>query len=465
MTDHSADTWTKIKGLLKARVNEDTFKRWFEAVEMESFDTETVHLKAPNLIYKFWIETNYVKLLDDSIQAVLKGPRKIEFSFTEEDERAPVPDVPVPAALPVATSAEPTEPARSSRSTKRLEEKVQAAGLNLRYRFDSYVVGEKNSFACAACQAVSEKPAVTYNPLFIFGGAGLGKTHLMHAIGQSVLERKPRAKVLYVSSERFTNEFIDSIRHGEVTKFRQRYRQVDVLLIDDIQFFGKKEKSQEEFFHTFNALTLGHKQVVMSCDRPASEIEDLQHRLITRCEWGLTAHLLPPDQETRIAILQKKMAEWQVRIDRNIIEYLADKIRDNVRRLEGALVSVASYVSLGRGSIQISDVEHLIKDILKEDAKKPIRITKIQKKVAEHYDIRLADMTSRARPANIAQARQVAMYLTRELTNTSYKEIGEAFGGRDHGTVIHACNTIRKKMASVGTLKREVDLLNDHLRR
>jgi chromosomal replication initiator protein len=308
------------------------------------------------------------------------------------------------------------------------------------------VVGSNNQFAHAAALAVSQSQAKTYNPLFIYGGVGLGKTHLMQAIGQHAIEGKKTQKVMYLSSERFTNEFIDAIQHNKLVGFRKRYRQTDVLLIDDIHFLAGKERSQEEFFHTFNTLFDGRKQIVLSSDRPASEIANLEHRLVSRFECGLTTELQAPDIETRMAILRKKAEAFHIPVAEDVLAFLAQRIRSNVRRLEGALMRVASYQSLNGRECSCETLEQLLRDILGEEAKKMVTIDQIQKKVAEHFDVRLADMTSKRRTANIAFPRQVAMYLARHHTKASLHQIGEIFGGRDHGTVLHACKAVSVRM-------------------
>jgi chromosomal replication initiator protein len=338
-------------------------------------------------------------------------------------------------------------------------------GLNPRNTFESFVVGPNNEIAHAASLAVAQAPARTYNPLFVYGGVGLGKTHLMQAIGQYVWAKKKNVKVIYVSSELFINEFIDAIQHSNLVKFRKRYRQVDLLLIDDIQFLGGKERSQEEFFHTFNTLFDGHKQIVLSSDRPASEIANLEHRLVSRFEWGLTAELQPPDIETRMAILRKKARGMQIKLQDEVFQFLASRIRTNVRRLEGALMRVASFASLSGRELTKEVVEHLLKDILQEEARHSITIEQIQRRVAEHFDVRVADMTSKRRPASIAFPRQVAMYLARELTKASLNEIGEAFGGRDHGTVLHACKLVKKRMTEHDNLRQTISFIDSSLQR
>ncbi|MFY8215490.1 MAG: chromosomal replication initiator protein DnaA, partial [Chthoniobacterales bacterium] len=292
----------------------------------------------------------------------------------------------------------------------------------------------------------AQSPATTYNPLFIYGGSGLGKTHLLQAVGHHVLAHKKSARVIYLTSEQFTNEFIDAIQHGALFKFRKKYRQADILMIDDIHFLAGKERSQEEFFHTFNSLYDGHKQIILSSDRPASEIEKLEQRLVSRFEWGMTAELQPPDVETRIAILKSKAAGLRIQFEPWVLEFLAEKISNNVRRLEGALMRVASYSSLSGRNITRDDIENLLRDIFQEQARKSVTIDQIQRKVAETFDLRIADMTSKRRLASIAFPRQIAMFLSRELTNSTLAEIGDLFGGKDHGTVIHACKLIKRRM-------------------
>src|SRR4030088_1110255 len=292
-----------------------------------------------------------------------------------------------------------------------------------------------------------------------------GKTHLMQAIGQQTIEQRKTHKVAYVTSEKFTNEFIDAIQNGSLVKFRKRYRQADLLLIDDIQFLAGKERSQEEFFHTFNTLFDGHKQIVLWSDRPASEIANLEHRLVSRFEWGLTAELQPPDIETRMAILRKKAQSLHVQLAPDVLEFLAQRVRTNVRRLEGALMRVASFASLSGREVSRDAVEHLLRDILQEEAKKTVTIDQIQRKVAEHFDVRLADMTSKRRPANIAFPRQVAMYLARRHTKASLHEIGETFGDRDHGTVLHACKTVSVRMKKEDQVRQAIVRLDTQLDR
>ncbi len=448
-------TWEEVAAGIRPHVSSDAFQRWFAAIELAHADEKQLIFQVPNTIYQLWIESNYLQLLQAATMQVLGGEREIKFCVAE------------PAVGPVL--AEPEQRAEpETKGAKTADKDPEAAtvlGMNPRNTFDTFVVGSNNQFAHAASLAVAQSPSKTYNPLFIYGGVGLGKTHLMQAIGQQVADRKKGFKVMYLSSEKFTNEFIDAIQHNTLVKFRKRYRQADVLLIDDIHFLAGKERSQEEFFHTFNTLFDGRKQIVLSSDRPASEIANLEQRLVSRFEWGLTAELQPPDIETRLAILRKKAQSLQVQLAPDVFEFLAQRVRTNVRRLEGALMRVASFASLSGRAVTKEVVEQLLKDILQEEARKMITIDQIQRKVAEHFDVRLADMTSKRRPANIAFPRQVAMYLARKHTKSSLNEIGDAFGGRDHGTVLHACKTVQERMGREDQIRQLVFLLTSQLER
>ena len=311
--------------------------------------------------------------------------------------------------------------------------------------------------------AVANSPASSYNPLFLYGDTGLGKTHLMHAIAQQVQQAQPHLRVAYISSEKFTNEFIHAIQDRSFTRFRNRYRKVDVLLIDDIHFLAEKERIQEEFFHTFNDLFESQKQIVLSSDRPANEIAKLENRLVSRFQWGLVVDIQPPDLETRQAILAKKAAAMNVDLDEEVLEFLAKRVTRNIRRMEGALTRVACFADHGNKPVDITVAEGLLQDILQEEARLSITVEKIQKKVADYHHLHLADMVSRRRPNNIAFPRQIAMYLSRLLTNLSLKEIGDTFGGRDHGTVIHACTSVENRMELEESVKHTVEYLQSQL--
>ena len=451
MKDKCNELWQKLAVALKPQVSADTFKRWFSAVELIDADEGSITFRVPNNIYQFWIESNHMAALQAAIITAFGEPREVKFSLPS--------DAATQAAGDDAPALQQTAPPRETKSS------ASVLGLNPRNTFESFVVGPNNQFAHSASLAVAQLPARTYNPLFIYGGVGLGKTHLMQAIGQHVWGKKKNTKVIYISSELFINEFIDAIQHSTLVKFRKRYRQADVLLIDDIQFLAGKERSQEEFFHTFNTLFDGHKQIVLSSDRPPSEIATLEHRLVSRFEWGLTAELQPPEVETRMAILRKKALVLQIKLDDEVFEFLANRIRTNVRRLEGALMRVASFASLDGRALTPEIIEHLLKDILQEEGRQSITIEQIQRRVAEHFDVRLADMTSKRRPANIAFPRQVAMYLARILTKASLNEIGEAFGGRDHGTVMHACKLVKKRMKEQDKIRQTISFIDSSLHR
>jgi chromosomal replication initiator protein len=452
MDEKCAQLWQKLSLALKPQVSADTFKRWFSAVELVKATADSLTFRVPNNIYQFWIESNHMAALETAIITACGGPREVKFSSPSGTSSEADVDA-------VAIKELPAEPLRDNRAIGTV------AGLNPRNTFETFVVGPNNEIAHAASLAVAQSPARTYNPLFVYGGVGLGKTHLMQAIGHYVWAKKKNTRVMYLSSELFINEFIDAIQHNNLVKFRKRYRQAELLLIDDIQFLGGKERSQEEFFHTFNTLFDGHKQIVLSSDRPASEIANLEHRLVSRFEWGLTAELQPPAIETRLAILRKKALALQIKLQDQVLEFLASRIRTNVRRLEGALMRVASFASLSGKELTQEVIEHLLKDILQEEARNQITIEQIQRRVAEHFDVRLADMTSKRRPANIAFPRQVAMYLARELTKASLNEIGEAFGGRDHGTVLHACKLVKKRMHEQDSVRQTISFIDSSLQR
>jgi chromosomal replication initiator protein len=340
-----------------------------------------------------------------------------------------------------------------------------AAQLNPRYTFDGFVCGAGNQFAHAAALAVAQSPGKSYNPLFLYGGVGLGKTHLLHAIGHYVARHTRQARVAYVSCEQFTNDYIDGIQNNQLARFRKKYRQTDVLLIDDVQFLAGKERIQEEFFHTFNALHEARKQIVLTCDRPAAELQNLEQRLVSRFEWGLVTDLQLPDVEVRLAILRKKAELGGMELPEEIMSFLANRIRSNIRRLEGALIRVTSYAALTGQKLSLQLVESLLREILHEEGRHAMSIEVIQKKVAEHFDIRMADMSSKRRPENIAFPRQIAMFLSRQLTEGSLSAIGEAFGGRDHGTVLHACRLVKDRMEVDANVRGVVGHLETELAR
>jgi chromosomal replication initiator protein len=465
--DQLETLWNHVSNLLRATLSPDAYARWFSGLKLMSAGDDVVRILVPDSIHQLWIEMNYLPALQSAFGAITGI--KHDFQFEVDGSLA--------AAAPAEHGWGPHNGANSAEVSPAAmmpplavevfsdeADKGPAEGLSPVFTFDSFVVGASNQFAHAAAQAVAQKPGRAYNPLFFYGGSGLGKTHLMHAIGAAVREKKPRSRVIYITSEEFTNQFIAALQTHSIARFRKRFRQADVLLIDDIHFLAGKERSQEEFFHTFNALLDGHKQMVLSSDRPPGEIKDLENRLVTRFEWGHTTELTQPDEETRVAILRKKAESLEVEVPAALLEFIASKIRSSVRRLQGALIRVASWISL-HGPMSPQAAEELLRDLLAQEAKNVMTIDRVQKGVAASYDIRLADMVSRRRPAAIVFPRQVAMFLARELTGQSYQELGSAFGGRDHGTIMHACRAVERRMKIDEALRLRVKAIETQLRR
>ena len=445
--------WSAAREHLRSMLSADTYNLWFAPVRACTQENNSITLEVANDFCEVWLKDNYMGLLQDVLGAACGQQLQVKFKV------APTSGASVPACPPVPSKKKAAEPPPERGHGN------QELSFNPKNTFESFVVGNNNNFAYAAALAVAQAPGKSYNPLFLYGGVGLGKTHLLHAIGQHVVTHKKGARVAYVSSERFTNEYIDGIQNNQLVRFRKRYRQTDVLLIDDIQFLAGKERIQEEFFHTFNALHEAHKQIVLTCDRPASEIQNLEHRLVSRFEWGLVTDLQPPDVEMRLAILQKKAQVMGVQLPEEIMGFLANRIRTNIRRLEGALIRVASYAALTSKRLTLEMVEGLLRELLNEEGRYSINIESIQKRVAEHFDIRLADMTSRRRPEHIAFPRQVAMFLARQMTESSLSAIGDAFGGRDHGTVLHACRLVKDRMEVDANVRHAVSYLEKQLLR
>ena len=444
--------WGTAQEHLRSMLSADTYNLWFAPLRACGQDNNTLLLEVANDFCEVWLKDNYMSLLEDVVAVASGRQLQIKFKVGSAAHAAALADNTSPKSKSLETAAERAQP-------------PQEPVFNPKNTFDTFVVGNNNNFAYAAALAVAQAPGKSYNPLFLYGGVGLGKTHLLHAIGHHVTANKKGARVAYVSSEKFTNEYIDGIQNNQLVKFRKKYRQTDVLLIDDIQFLAGKERIQEEFFHTFNALHEGHKQIVLTCDRPASEIQNLEHRLVSRFEWGLVTDLQPPDVEMRLAILHKKAQLMGVELPDDIINFLANRIRTNIRRLEGALIRVASFAALTGKKLSVEVIEGLLREVLHEEGRHSVSIELIQKRVAEHFDIRLADMTSKRRPESIAFPRQIAMFLARQMTDTSLTAIGEAFGGRDHGTVLHACRLVKDRMEVDANVRQVVSYLEKQLLR
>jgi len=445
--------WSSLREGLLEVTPADTFRVWFDNIRVGHMDDDGCELITPNEFSAIWIRDNYLDVIRQEADRLVGYPYTVELLGAYEDDTE------------VSTSNRLASSKKNSSSNKRTGPSLhgRSLGINPKNTFSNFVVGAGSELAHAACVAVSNAPAHAYNPLFLYGDTGLGKTHLMHAVAHQALNRNPSCRIAYVSCEKFTNEFIRAIQENTLTKFRSRYRSVDYLLIDDIQFLAGKERIQEEFFHTFNELYEAQRQICLTSDRPAGEIDKIESRLLSRFQWGLVADIQAPDWETRVAILTRKSEAMGISIEPEILEFLAKNISRNVRRMEGALTRVAGYVGLTRKKADLETVQRLLRDILREENLSRITIETIQKKVVDYYHLRMADMLSRRRPANIAFPRQVAMYLSRMLTEHSLQEIGGAFGGRDHGTVIHACKTVENMMDQDTSIKSAVEFLHENL--
>ncbi|MBK1832795.1 chromosomal replication initiator protein DnaA [Roseibacillus ishigakijimensis] len=460
--------WSQIAPELRTLVRENVFDRWFAEARLEEEEDGTRVLTVPSDTHCLWIETNYMPELCAALGTVLDPALAHQVRVRSESEvslggRTVGPEGGASRGKAAREAVSPRDGlGEEEDSLKRL---IKKARLNPDNTFERFVVGSSNEFAHAACYAVAQGKGQAYNPLFLHGGSGMGKTHLAQALGQEILRTSPKTRVQYLTCEQFTNEFIDAVQKGSLSRFRANYRKAEVLIVDDIQFLRGKEKTGDEFFHTFNALLDLQAQIILTSDRPACEIQSLEPRLMTRFESGLTVALEPPSLEMRVAILQKKLEEWKATIPHDILVYIAERVRSSVRRLEGALVRVATFTSLGNGDLSVSRVDHLLRDILREEASSKVTIDAIQRKVAEYFDLRVADMTGRRRPKNIAHARQVAMYLSRTMTKNSLVEIGDAFGGRDHGTIIHAVKKVKGLMESEEETREAIEHLAASLNR
>jgi chromosomal replication initiator protein len=418
--------WNEVAGRLKGALNETTYRTWFAEAEGAELSDDTFVLGVPNDFTREWIEGHFLGLIGAAVRDVTGQERRVALSVTER--------MPVDAPSPVA-EAKPRQQVAGGTD----------AGMNPKYTFDLFVIGSSNRFAHAAALAVAEAPAQAYNPLFIYGGTGLGKTHLMQAIAQYVAEHSGDLSVRYVTSETFMNDFINSLRDKRIEGFKQRYRTYDLLLVDDVQFFEHKERIQEEFFHTFNSLYEAGSQIVMSSDRPPRDIATLEERLRSRFEWGLITDIQPPDLETRIAILRKKVKTDGIHVpDPQVLSFIASRISTNIRELEGALTRVVAFSSLTGRSLSVELAEDVLKDVFPQGEAAEVSIRRIQELVSERFQLSMDELCGDKRSQNIVYPRQVAMYLSRELTDSSLPKIGKEFGGRDHTTVIHATSKIAR---------------------
>jgi len=451
--------WNETCERFRSRLNPDIFEMWFKPLAFGEVSEDQVQILAPNDFVSIWLQDNYLEVIRAEVAEVFGGLRNVVIAVAEEKSE--------PKSRINSTEAK-TETNRTKPKVDRIPvpEKtptVTYSGINPKNSFKNFVVGSGNQLAHAASIAVANSPARAYNPLFIYGDTGLGKTHLMHAIAHQMLSAKPNAKIAYISTEKFTNKFITAIQENKLTAFRRRFRKADILLIDDIHFLSGRERIQEEFFHTFNELFENQKQIVLTSDRPASEIARLESRLVSRFQWGLVADIQCPDLDTRLAILSKKAKAMKVEIPADVMEFLAEKVSRNVRRMEGALTRVAGFAALIKDPLTVEVVERLLSDVLQEELFNRVTVEKIQKKTAEYYHLRVADLLSRRRPAKIVVPRQVSMYLSRQLTDHSLVQIGDAFGGRDHGTVINAIRAVENLMDQDPTMRRSIDYLTKQL--
>ncbi|CAM3624121.1 chromosomal replication initiator protein DnaA [Cytobacillus oceanisediminis] len=446
--ENIADLWNNALANIEKKISKPSFDTWLKSTKAHSLQGDTLVVKAPNEFARDWLEERYSQLISGILYDITGEELGVKFIIPQNQSEEEV-DLPLPP---------------KKKRTEEDQPELPLTMLNPKYTFDTFVIGSGNRFAHAASLAVAEAPAKAYNPLFIYGGVGLGKTHLMHAIGHYVLDHNPSAKVVYLSSEKFTNEFINSIRDNKAGDFRNKYRNVDVLLIDDIQFLAGKEQTQEEFFHTFNTLHEESKQIIISSDRPPKEIPTLEDRLRSRFEWGLITDITPPDLETRIAILRKKAKAEGLDIPNEVMLYIANQIDSNIRELEGALIRVVAYSSLINKDINADLAAEALKDIIPSSKPKVITIHEIQRVVGEHYNVKLEDFKAKKRTKSVAFPRQIAMYLSRELTDFSLPKIGEEFGGRDHTTVIHAHEKISKLLQSDSQFEKQIKEINELLK-
>jgi chromosomal replication initiator protein len=438
------EMWIKTLALLERQMTTPEYRSWVETIQPVSFAEKRLVLAVPTELSREKIEQKYLELIRYAFQRVSGLTNNLEIGLIVD-----------PSLLRKSLDVQEVTPAQGE---------WEKPSLNPKYTFATFVVGNSNKFAHAAAMAVAESPARAYNPLFIYGGVGLGKTHLMHAIGHYILDKNPNMRIVYASSEKFTNELINAIRDDKTEEFRQKYRNVDVLLIDDIQFLAGKERTQEEFFHTFNTLHEAFKQIVLTSDRPPKEIPTLEDRLRSRFEWGLIADIQPPDLETRIAILRKKAELEMVDIPDDVIVFIANHIPSNIRELEGALVRVKAFCTLNNVRPNLSVAQEVLRDVFPKKEVRKVSVLVIQRVVAEHFGLKPNILRARKRSKDIAYPRQIAMYLARELTDLSLPSIGEEFGGRDHTTVLHACEKIREDISRNPQLAQEIEELIGRIR-
>jgi len=458
MATENMNPWLMAQGHLQNILDDHSYKNWFSQTRFHSYEDGNLTVQVPSQFFANWLRDHYLDAVSTSVKQVVDDFSDVQFLAATDMQELNTP-------LPETDVAPITEAIAVPKTFSGPKLKRYQPGFNERYTFDRFVIGSGNRFAYAAAKAVVESPARAYNPLFLYGQTGLGKTHLMQSIGIAVLQKNPKANVVFISSEKFTNELIDSIGNKTTKRFRAKYRKVDLLLIDDIQFIAGKEATQEEFFHTFNELFDNHKQIVLASDRGPKEIQGLEERLVSRFEWGLVTDIQPPDIETRIAILQNKATEENLVLASEIVRYIASCVTSNIRELEGALVTVIAFCKLTEQPISLELVEQVLHDLIGSAKIKPISLEGIQKAVAEKFDVRISDLRGRSRQRQIAYPRQIAMYLCKDLIpSMTLAEIGEAFGGKDHTTVLYACQKIQEEHGSNDVTKQTLSELERTIR-
>lgn len=456
--------WRETLNIIRGRLNKPTFKTWFENTAPISIFENTLVISAPNAFAKDWLESRYGALLTEALSQVMGEHMGIKVAIPSKQKRGAAQAK--HQQLAAQDSKNHARPEARPQCRTHSRESRSNGFLSPRYTFESFVIGASNRFAHAATLAVAEKPSEAYNPLFVYGGVGLGKTHLLQAVAHYTLKHHPSLKVKYVSTEAFTNDFINSIREkGQIVGFQKRYRKNDVLLIDDIHFLENKEATQEEFFHTFNTLYEANKQIVISSDRPPKDIATLEDRLRSRFEWGLMTDIQPPDLETRIAILRQKAQFENLTVPDEVMQLIASRVQSNIRELEGALVRVVAFSSLTNQNITIDLAEEVLKDVFPGQASKPITIQTIQSEVCRYFNLPKVDLVGSKRSQSIVYPRQIAMYLARELTDLSLPKIGEEFGGRDHTTVMYAKAKVEKKISQQREIYNQVQELTNKIKR
>lgn len=452
-TQQEHNPWELAQRHIQAVLDEYSYKNWFSQTAYESFDNGELRVGVPSDFFAEWLRDHYLDTIHDAMRQVSPDFREIRFITSSPGS---------PVSAPPAPAVSPHNGGQNARRHGRVAQTFN--GFNARYTFDRFVIGSGNRFAHAAAKAVAETPGRTYNPLFLYGDTGLGKTHLMQAIGQEMLSRNPRLSVVFITSELFTNQLIHSIMDKSTQRFRARYRKVDVLLIDDIHFIARKEGTQEEFFHTFNVLFDNHSQIVLASDRCPKEIQGIESRLVSRFEWGLVTDIQPPDLETRIAILQNKARDENLEVPPDVLRYIATYVTKNIRELEGALVTLLAYSRLTGHKITMTMAEEILRDLIGREKIKPITTEQVQRAVAEHFDVRIADLRGRSRQRQVVYPRQMAMYLCKQLIpSLSLSDVGEAFGGKDHTTVLYACDKMSQQVKKNGEIRSILEQLTKRI--